>query len=86
MSNKKIAGLRSIKMEMKPGRYFWCACGFSIKQPFCDGSHNQGKDFKPLEVKLEQETLVKWCTCKHTLTPPWCDHSHRNLPGYTSKT
>jgi CDGSH iron-sulfur domain-containing protein 3 len=46
-----IAGLRSIKLETEPGTYFWCACGRSSGQPFCDGSH-QGTDFQPLPVTL----------------------------------
>jgi len=78
-----IAGLRSIKLETEPGTYFWCACGRSKKQPFCDGSHRVTL-FHPLPVKIEEKKLVKWCTCKHTKTPPFCDHSHRELPGYSS--
>ncbi|MGC9338082.1 MAG: CDGSH iron-sulfur domain-containing protein [Bacteroidales bacterium] len=77
-----IAGLRSIKLETEAGLYFWCACGRSKNQPFCDGSHS-GTDFQPMPVKIEEKQLVKWCSCKHTQTPPFCDHSHRDLPGYT---
>jgi CDGSH iron-sulfur domain-containing protein 3 len=77
----KIAGLRSIKLEMKPGNYYWCACGRSNDQPFCDGSH-RGTSFLPIAVKIEEQKLVKWCSCKHTKTPPFCDDSHRELPGY----
>lgn len=77
----EIAGLRSIKMEMEPGVYFWCACGRSATQPFCDGSHH-GTAFQPLVVKIDEKKPVKWCTCKQTKTPPFCDHTHRELPGY----
>jgi CDGSH-type Zn-finger protein len=82
-SNEKptIAGLRSIKLETEPGMYFWCACGKSKNQPFCDSSH-RGTSFQPLIVKIDEKQLVKWCSCKHTKTPPFCDHSHRELPGY----
>jgi len=79
-----IAGLRSIKLHMKPGTYWWCACGRSKNQPFCDGSHKV-TSFRPLKVEIKTEGLVKWCTCKRTETPPFCDHSHRDLPGYIEK-
>jgi CDGSH-type Zn-finger protein len=79
-----IAGLRSIKMDTKPGIYFWCTCGRSEDQPFCDGSHKP-TDFLPLSVDISEEKLVKWCTCKMTKTPPYCDHTHRDLVGYEAK-
>jgi CDGSH iron-sulfur domain-containing protein 3 len=76
-----IAGLRSIKIMTEPGTYFWCACGRSNNQPFCDGSHKV-TSFRPMVVEIKERSLVKWCSCKHTKTPPFCDHSHRELPGY----
>jgi CDGSH-type Zn-finger protein len=76
-----IAGLRSIKLETEPGSYFWCSCGRSKNQPFCDGSHI-GTSFQPIHVIVEEKQLVKWCSCKHTKTPPYCDNMHRDLPGY----
>ncbi|MEX2370445.1 MAG: CDGSH iron-sulfur domain-containing protein [Bacteroidales bacterium] len=87
MSEKEkpvIAGLRSIKIEMQPGIYAWCACGRSKNQPFCDGSHAT-TNFKPLLVNITEARLVKWCSCKMTKTAPYCDHSHRELPGYEQK-
>ncbi len=84
MDKPEIAGLRSIKMEMNPGTYFWCSCGKSKNQPFCDGSH-PGTSFLPRKVVIQEKSLIKWCTCKHTKTPPFCDHSHRELPGYEPK-
>jgi len=79
-----IAGLRSIKLETEPGTYWWCACGRSKNQPFCDGSH-EITGFLPLKVDIRKKMIVKWCTCKRTQTPPFCDHSHRDLPGYVAK-
>jgi len=76
-----LAGLRSIKLETEIGIYYWCACGRSQDQPFCDGSHH-GTSIQSIVVKIEEKKLVKWCTCKQTLTPPFCDHTHRSLPGY----
>ena len=84
MEKPIIAGLRSIKLETGPGIYFWCACGRSKRQPFCDGSH-KGTSFEPLKVVIEEKKLVKWCSCKYTKTPPFCDHTHRELPGYEPK-
>ncbi|MFH0758143.1 MAG: CDGSH iron-sulfur domain-containing protein [Bacteroidota bacterium] len=78
----EVAGLRSIKLETEPGTYFWCACGRSSRQPFCDGSHRE-TGFLPLRVVIAEKQLVKWCSCKMTKTPPFCDHSHRELPGYS---
>ena len=58
--------------------YWWCACGRSKSQPFCDGSH-KGTAFSPLEFKPETTGEVWFCTCKRTTTPPLCDGSHKKL-------
>ena len=55
--------------------YYWCACGLSKKQPFCDGSH-KGTTFKPLLFKADQSKKVFFCTCKQTNDQPMCDGSH----------
>ena len=55
--------------------YYWCTCGLSKKQPFCDGSH-KGTTFKPLLFKAEQSKKVFFCTCKQTNDQPMCDGSH----------
>ena len=65
-------------LEMQPGKYWWCACGKSQKQPFCDGSH-KGSDFKPVQLEITETSRVAWCGCKHSANPPRCDGSHRNL-------
>jgi CDGSH-type Zn-finger protein len=86
--NKKnkpvVAGLRSIKLETEAGVYFWCTCGRSTSQPFCDGTHME-TDFLPLRVEISEKKRLKWCSCKMTKTPPFCDHAHRELPGYEKK-
>lgn len=69
---------RSLKMVMEPGIYFWCACGRSANQPFCDGSH-RGTSFKPQKVVVEEKQLVKWCMCRHSAEGALCDNKHREL-------
>ena len=64
--------------EMEPGTYWWCSCGYSSTQPFCDGAH-KGKGFKPVKVEITEKKRVAWCMCKHTATPPYCDGSHAKL-------
>ena len=58
--------------------YWWCACGRSKNQPFCDGSH-QGTGFSPVSFKPEQPGEAWLCMCKHTGTPPYCDGTHKRL-------
>jgi len=77
----EIAQRKGFYFEVKAGeRYFWCSCGRSKQQPFCDGSH-AGTGFVPVAFKAERDEEVIFCGCKHTGTPPFCDGSHSNLPG-----
>ena len=70
------AGNSAIAVEVEKGKsYFWCSCGKSSKQPFCDGSH-KGSDFDPLQYKADQSKKVFFCTCKLTKDQPLCDGSH----------
>lgn len=55
--------------------YFWCTCGLTQTQPFCDGSH-KGSGKKSLPFQLPVTTTVWLCQCKRTGTPPYCDGSH----------
>ncbi len=63
---------------MEPGSYFWCACGKSGKQPFCDGSH-KGTGISPIAEKVETSKKVFWCGCKHSGKKPFCDGAHKSL-------
>ncbi len=67
-----------IQQTLSPGIYLWCSCGFSRKQPFCDGSH-QGTKHKPQVLKVEEEQIVKLCNCKRSKLGAICDNSHNSL-------
>jgi CDGSH-type Zn-finger protein len=58
--------------------YFWCACGRSKKQPFCDGSH-KGTGLEPVAWKAVEAGPVWFCGCKQTKDRPCCDGSHNAL-------
>ena len=79
MSAPVIAQKSPIPVEVEEGKsYFWCTCGKSSKQPFCDGSH-QGSDFAPQKYTAEKDGKVFFCACKHTGNAPMCDGSHSKL-------
>ena len=65
-------------VELAPGDYWWCACGRSKKQPFCDGSH-KGTGFTPVEWKADKAEQAWFCACKRTGNRPMCDGSHKKL-------
>lgn len=55
--------------------YYWCACGRSLSQPFCDGSH-KGTEFMPVKYTAVRKEWLWFCGCKRTGTPPLCDGAH----------
>ena len=59
-------------------RYYWCSCGLSQTQPFCDGAH-KGTPNKPLPYVSKQSKTVHFCECKHSANKPLCDGSHMHL-------
>ena len=76
MNKGEKAGSNPIGVFVEEGKsYFWCTCGKSSKQPFCDGSH-KGTEFTPLAYKAEESKKVFFCTCKQTDDQPLCDGSH----------
>jgi len=79
MSEPVVAQKSPCVVNLEPGTYWWCTCGRSANQPFCDGSHSK-TDFSPMEVVIEKADRYWLCACKHTKTPPFCDGSHKDLP------
>ena len=74
-----IAQKAPYPVEVEAGKsYFWCACGQSKNQPFCDGSH-KGTSFTPSKVTAEQDGKMWFCGCKHSAKAPFCDGSHSRL-------
>ena len=78
MSEPTIAAKQPAVLTLEPGTYYWCACGRSKEQPFCDGSH-KGTDFSPVAFEITEKKQVALCQCKRTATPPFCDGSHKHL-------
>lgn len=67
-------------VEEQPGEKYWCACGESQTQPYCDGSHERLKTGKsPVRVNFTETKRVAWCGCKQTGNPPYCDGTHSRL-------
>ncbi len=79
MVDPVVAQKAPYAVEVEAGKaYFWCTCGKSAKQPFCDGSH-QGSTFAPKPYKADASATVFLCGCKHTANAPLCDGSHNKL-------
>ena len=66
-------------VELAPGDYWWCACGQSKRQPFCDGSHKAAGEFTPVKFSDAEAQKVWLCGCKQTGSKPFCDGSHKKL-------
>lgn len=78
MSEPVISQPAPYAAELEPGTYYWCACGKSANQPFCDGSHKD-TDFSPVAFTLEEKKKVWLCGCKHSKDAPFCDGTHKSL-------
>lgn len=76
----KIAAKTPIALELAAGDHWWCSCGQSANQPFCDGSH-KGTGFAPQKFTLTEAKKVWLCQCKHSGNAPFCDGAHAKLPS-----
>lgn len=78
-NNPVVAQKSPVAIEVEAGKsYWWCSCGKSKNQPFCDGAH-QGSGFAPTEYKAEKTGTVYFCGCKHSKNGVTCDGSHKSL-------
>ena len=76
MLKGKKAGDSAIVVEVEKNKsYFWCSCGLSSKQPFCDGSH-KNTEFSPVKFIADETKKMFFCSCKQTNNQPFCDGSH----------
>ena len=76
MSQAVRATNTPIAVDVEAGKdYWWCACGLSKSQPFCDGSH-RGSSFTPVKFSATEDKKVYFCGCKASAKQPLCDGSH----------
>ena len=79
MEEPKIAAKNSIPVDVEEGKkYFFCYCGSSKNQPFCDGAHS-GTEFSPIAFVAEKTGTAYFCQCKRSGKVPYCDGSHNSL-------
>jgi len=78
MTEATIAATTPAVLELEPGTYYWCSCGKSANQPFCDGAH-QGTEFTPQPFEVTEKKTVALCQCKRSKNPPFCDGAHNAL-------
>ncbi|TBR15849.1 CDGSH iron-sulfur domain-containing protein [Rugosibacter aromaticivorans] len=79
MPQPEIAAKSPFAVAVEAGKdYYWCSCGKSKGQPFCDGSH-KGSSFSPLKYTASESTTVYFCGCKHSKNGALCDGSHKLL-------
>lgn len=77
----EVAARAPIRIEVEKGKtYWWCACGRSSSQPFCDGSH-KGSEFSPVAWEAKADDEQWFCACKQTDNRPFCDGTHNTLGG-----
>ncbi len=79
MDKAIVADNKPIEIQLDSDKtYYWCICGKSENQPFCNGSH-EGTSFTPISFSPEESGTAYLCQCKQTKTPPYCDGTHTSL-------
>ena len=79
MTTPDIAQKAPYAVDVEEGKdYWWCACGLSKSQPFCDGSH-KGTGLAPMKYSVEKSGDYWLCDCKHSSKKPLCDGTHKTL-------
>ncbi len=79
MSKPEIAARHPFPVNVEKGKdYYWCSCGKSKTQPFCDGSH-KGSEFSPTKFTAAESKTVYFCGCKHSANGTLCDGTHKSL-------
>ncbi len=78
MEKPNIAQKTPYVKEEQAGKYYWCACGQSKNQPYCDGSH-KGTSFTPVLAEITEPKKVAWCGCKMSNNRPFCDGTHNKI-------
>ena len=79
MSKAIIANNKPASVTLEKGSdYYFCTCGKSASQPFCDGSHS-GSDFTPQKFTAEKDGEAWLCACKQSSNLPFCDGSHQSI-------
>lgn len=79
MSEAKIVQKAPIAVELENAVKYWCSCGESANQPYCDGTHKVKGEFTPVKFEIKDKQTVYLCGCKQTSRSPFCDGTHKKL-------